>query len=576
MSNLLEQASLVMIPSGYAEDIVYSEIPLDGSGDLQLTRASNGTRVNSAGLVEVCPWNLIPNSQTFASWSKVQISGNTVTVTDNFTTAPNGTLTAAKVVFGTFDSTAQIYQDYTLSPTQVLNATLYAKVPSGTKQVNFGFFDGALKQQTKTLTTEWQRIEYTGSIDAGGIRACWLFGVGGASNVEVHLWGGQLNVGSTAKPYFPTTDRLNVPRLTYQNGGGGCPSLLLEKQSTNINTYSEDFSNVAYAKENATITTNQTTSPDGTTNADKLTDDGVNNFHIVYPNTLSITASRVTTSIYLKNNDIQFGAIQLATSIGGTYDTRFTIVVDLINGTITDTEQVGTPNATYSIENVGNQWYRLNLTCDHISGSVASVVAGSNSGTPSSFVFALPIYVGTGKSLFLWGMQVEASSYPTSYIPTTSSSATRVIDDCRKTGISSLIGQTEGTMFIDLNLTAWDSNSFYFGLYGGGNEIYFRCAGTGAIDFVHYFGATQAFITKSGLSLGRHKLAACYKNNDWAFYVDGILVGTDTSGTFSGTISQMVFGYTSISAYPPFQSVNQTILFPTRLTNAELASLTTI
>jgi hypothetical protein len=59
MSNLLEQASLVMIPSGYKEDVVYSEIPLDGSGDLQFTRSSNGTRVNSAGLVEVVPWNLV-------------------------------------------------------------------------------------------------------------------------------------------------------------------------------------------------------------------------------------------------------------------------------------------------------------------------------------------------------------------------------------------------------------------------------------------------------------------------------------------------------------------------------------
>jgi hypothetical protein len=53
MSNLLEQASLVLIPSGYKEDVVYSEIPLDGSGDMNLTRASNGTRINSAGLVEV-------------------------------------------------------------------------------------------------------------------------------------------------------------------------------------------------------------------------------------------------------------------------------------------------------------------------------------------------------------------------------------------------------------------------------------------------------------------------------------------------------------------------------------------
>ena len=152
MSDLLNKASLVVIPSGYKEDTVYSVVPSDGSGDLSFTRASNGTRINSAGLVEDCPWNLIENSQTFASWSKIQI-GNTVTVTDNFTTAPDGTQTAAKVVFATFDGTGQIYQDYTFSPTQNLTATLYAKVPSGTKVCNFGFYDGNVKNQQKTLTT---------------------------------------------------------------------------------------------------------------------------------------------------------------------------------------------------------------------------------------------------------------------------------------------------------------------------------------------------------------------------------------------------------------------------------------
>jgi len=549
MSTLLEQASLVLIPSGYKEDVVYSQIPTSGAGDLSFTRASNGTRINSAGLVEVCPWNLIPNSQTFASWAKVEIS-NTVTVTDNFVTAPNGTLTGAKVVFATFDGSGQIFQNYTVTPTQNFTATLYAKVPSGTKQAYFGFFDGSVKTQLKTLTTEWQRIEYTGSVTAGGVRACWFYGEGGASNVEVHLWGGQLNVGSTAKPYFPTTDRLNVPRLTYQNGGGGCPSLLLEKQSTNVETWSEDFSNVAWTKTNSSITANTTTSPDGTQNADKIIENSANGVHFVFNVGATISVAQ-TLSVYAKADTRTQLALQLGAS---------SVIYNLSSGTIVS-------GSGGTITSVGNGWYRCAITTTP--ANTNALIFTANGGTNS--------YQGDGTSgLFIWGAQLEAGAYPTTYIPTTSASATRVIDDCRKTGISSLIGQTEGTMFIDLNLTAWDSNSFYFGLYGGGNEIYFRCAGTGAIDFVHYFGATQAFITKSGLSLGRHKLAACYKNNDWAFYVDGILAGTDNSGTFSGTISEMVFGYTSISAYPPFQSVNQAILFPTRLTNAELASLTTI
>jgi hypothetical protein len=83
MSTLLEQASLVMIPSGYKEDVVYSQIPLDGSGDLSFTRSSNGTRVNSAGLVEVVSWNLFEYSQSFTNgvWVGVNASysGDTLT-----------------------------------------------------------------------------------------------------------------------------------------------------------------------------------------------------------------------------------------------------------------------------------------------------------------------------------------------------------------------------------------------------------------------------------------------------------------------------------------------------------------
>jgi hypothetical protein len=86
----------------------------------------------------------------------------------------------------------------------------------------------------------------------------------------VYVQNAQRNIGTTAKPYFPTTDRLNVPRLTYQNGGGGCPSLLLEKQSTNLVLWSEAFTNGVWATYNGTTTDNETISPDGTQNASKV------------------------------------------------------------------------------------------------------------------------------------------------------------------------------------------------------------------------------------------------------------------------------------------------------------------
>lgn len=533
MSDLLNSASLVMIPSGYKEDVVYSQIPTSGAGDLTFTRASNGTRVNNAGLVEVCPWNLIDNSQTFSSWSKVEI-GQTVTVTDNFVTAPNGTLTGAKVVFSQFSSTAQIFANYSLSPTQNLTATLYAKVPSGTRQAYFGFYDGSGKVELKTLTTEWQRIEYTGSVTAGSIRACWFYGDGGASNVEVHLWGGQLNIGSTAKPYFPTTDRLNVPRLTYQNGGGGCPSLLLEKQSTNLVYPSEDFSawNLYLG---ATISTNTTISPDGTQNADTL-NFGVSSASQLYSSQGTGTSATYTASIYAKSSSGKKFRIKFSTPSGDLFSSDFTTTSEWQRFTYTYTERI----------------YQIGISNES---------AG-----------------GTG-TIQIWGAQLEESSYPTSYIPTTSSSATRLADECYKTGISSLIGQTSGSVFLDFTVDTISGQTNFPVLWymkdGGSGERYVQLFPNGNLLYNEYDGVSIiAQITKSGLTVGRHKCAIAYAPNDMTFYVDGVQIGTDTSGTPSG-FSTFGFQYYA-SVYNSQQKVNQTVIFPTRLTNAELALLTTL
>ena len=84
--SLLNDASLVLIPSGYKEDKVYSIIPSDGSGDLDFVRGGSGTRINSLGQVENVCWNLFNDSEdfTFGTWSKVN-----ATVTGNTTVAPN-------------------------------------------------------------------------------------------------------------------------------------------------------------------------------------------------------------------------------------------------------------------------------------------------------------------------------------------------------------------------------------------------------------------------------------------------------------------------------------------------------
>ena len=571
MSNLLSQASLVMIPSGYKEDVVYSAIPTNGSGDLSFTRASNGTRVNSAGLVEVVAWNLVQQSETFdnVAWIK-----QFATVTANSTTAPNGTLTA-----DTFNVTATAYSSIYNNGALSLSLGIYTQgiyAKKGTKNYLY------ILDLTATSAKAWFNLDtgvvgtvasgYTATMESvgNGWYRCSLsqntsitpsyfhFGASDSDNSftpsssgNIYIWGAQLNIGSTAKPYFPTTDRLNVPRLTYQNGGGGCPSLLLEKQSTNVCLYSEQIDNASWDKVNGSggtapvVTANYGISPDGTQNADRVQlarTTAAGSYSYVYQ-TITLSASATyTVSVYLKSLS-------------------------------------GTPTISIALDGVGYD-HVVTMTTEWARYEV-EIVAGGSFDRAQLLLYQAVASTSLTADFLAWGFQVEQSSYPTSYIPTTSSSATRVADACSKTGISSLIGQTEGVIFVDWVYTKLDTSGIIpitIGL-NSSNHAYILIDGALRItfDFIESGGASGRIQTASGYAVEgtRYKMAFAYKANDFAAYINGQLIGTDSVGSVTG-LSELYFSYPYSAGYSFPNLINQVALFKTRLTNAELASLTTI
>ena len=411
MSTLLEQASLVLIPSGYKEDVVYSQIPTNGNGDLSFTRASNGTRINSAGLVEVVPWNLLQQSEALnTTWSDF---GTGVTVTANATTAPNGTSTADKLEFPTSTGSAQ----YVLG--QIVNVevgvpytfSFWAKAVSGTITNLVVRINGAEAVLGETITTEWQRFTKTltpttASDDTGFKNRNSVSGSGTAINV--YIWGAQLNIGSTANPYFPTTYRLNVPRLTYQNGGGGCPSLLLEKQSTNLALWSEDFTqsvwSLVFLVRNATA--NTAISPDGTQNADTIAD-SITTAEFGAGQLITATANTPqTTSIFVKANASNFAMLRF---YGNDIQKYYCVVVNLSTGVITKTQAGSSTSSTSSsITNMGNGWYRITATATMNTTDYYLIVNLVPSATPTIGDFGNSSYAGTGSnSIYVWGAQFE-------------------------------------------------------------------------------------------------------------------------------------------------------------------------
>ena len=350
----------------------------------------------------------------------------------------------------------------------------------------------------------------------------------------------------------------NIPRLDYL--GSTCPKLLLEPQRTNLVLYSQEFDNAGWTKTQLTIGANNAVSPDGTTNADKLQEiDGVTGNKQV-SQVFSQTAGAKSYSVFAKKSERS--DFSLVTSGGGIAGDTTTF--NLTNGSVT--------SGSGAITSYGNDWYRCTqffTTTDNTSVTVRTrlIFGGSTS------------YAGVGGyGLFVWGAQLEAGAYATSYIPTTTASVTRNADNCSKTGISSLIGQTEGTIFLELKIQSLNNNIFIITSAAGNevNRIQIYIDSSGRIGL--YRGdASVNIISSTSYAVGSTiKIAGVYKLNDFALYVNGIQVGTDTSGTAPVTPAVLYLAqYVDGGGYT-FHEFSKISLWKTRLTNQELVTLTTI
>jgi hypothetical protein len=320
----------------------------------------------------------------------------------------------------------------------------------------------------------------------------------------------------------------NVPRLDYTNGS--CPSILVEPQRTNLVLRSQEFNSSDWGAIDTTITANTTISPSGVQDAETMT---ISTSASRIFQTLTLGAGTYTASIYVK-------------SLSGTPTIEFRMVVD-------------GSDITQSIPTTSS-WVRHDFTF------TASVAV--------SF-FVIRGVSGTG-SVAIWGAQLEAGSYATSYIPTTSASVTRNADVISKTGISSLIGQTEGTFFVDAYIDELtDLNAWFLKENATFDTFVFLQRETSGIIAVGYYGsgALQARIeTGASQPIGRYKIAFGYKNNDFVLYINGTQIGTDTSGTVSGLMDYIDLHWTQTGK----NKQNTVALWKTRLTNTQLAQLTTI
>jgi hypothetical protein len=343
----------------------------------------------------------------------------------------------------------------------------------------------------------------------------------------------------------------------------------LEKQSTNLITYSEDLAQASWLVAQLTVTSNATTSPDGTQNADKIAINNGATGGYIYQSQSTTSSTIYTGSFFVKSAGIGF--TKFWSSVSGSYCNA---IINLSTGVITNGASPfpTIPTAT----NFGNGWWRVSYTETSGGGSVPIYVDGGSTSNGGDIT-------GNGTDgIYLWGAQVEASSYPTSYIPTTSSSATRIADACFKTGISSLIGQTEGVVFVDyvLNGQTNPNGSNIFNCEKNTTcSLFMAQQADGNFDAGLYVsGSLVGRIEAGSISVGqRVKVAYAYKSGSFVLYINGVQEGILSSTfTFPTTLDDIFLNDETYFNYPDAIKYNQVALFKTRLTNAELASLTTL
>lgn len=330
------------------------------------------------------------------------------------------------------------------------------------------------------------------------------------------------------------TSDTNLPRIDYTGGVG---HWLFEPQSSNVLPYSSDFS--YWDNNGAVITPNQAISPSGILNASLVAISSAGNR---FAEVVSTSGGTYTFSFYIKAKEGQ----------GGVWSSR--VIGD---STIVTNTQVN-----------DSSWTRVTQTF-------------TKTGSGSLIVY--PIYtIGTTTTLlnaYIWGAQLEQSSFATSIIPTNGevNGVTRLQDAAFGAGSSDLINSTEGVLYAEIAALAND----------GGLRLLQLSDGTNANRVSLYYDTTinriYSNVVVNSVSnplsgninvLNFTKVAVTWKQNDFGLWINGLKVGTDTSGSSfpNNTLNDLSFSLNGL--YNFFSKTKCVAVFKEALNNDELECLT--
>jgi hypothetical protein len=358
----------------------------------------------------------------------------------------------------------------------------------------------------------------------------------------------------------------NVPRLDYSNGS--CPSILVEPQRTNLLERSEEFDNASWSKLNTSVTSNSVVSPNGTITADKIIPSATSSFKEIYNDSTLTSGVVYTQTYYVKADGYRYIQI-LSPSVNiGTMYANF----DLQTATKTD----GT-SGYGSIQSVGNGWCKITATFTQLVTGIGRV---SISIIPNSNSARIVSWTANGTDgILVWGAQLESGSNATSYIPTTTASVTRNADVISKTGISSLIGQTEGTIYMEVNVNSINNSAgrLLYTIYNNSTNARIS-SGIGTNNKIDLFvtGPPNVQTFSQTISTGKLKLSVSYKNSNIFLTVNGVLATAITTLNVPVSMNSLMLGAVFNGTFQLGDGIDLFAHWKTALTDQECINLTTI
>jgi hypothetical protein len=403
--------SLFMIPSAVSSGKVHSVFPNSTDADFDFNRDSDATRVNSEGLIER------------VGYYGSELASQPINLTNDFIANSGGVIVDADT-FTTSGSSLDGIKSNTSVFSLTVGKTYKIDIQGNTTSSGF------------TL----------GNISASGNEYGSGFGVHTFVSQNTQLWIRQNTEGTTNITSLSvvevTGDRA---RLNYEIEGGLVntkPSLLLEPQSTNLVTYSEDFSQSYWTKSNTTINVNQSTSPDGTLNADSIVSSTANSAHYLRHTFVAVSANTPHTySFFIKANGYtKFGVRDNAQT--GAY-----LTYDLETESI-----INSASMTVVVNKLKDDWFKCSFTSTIGSNGVAGYAFYLLDDSYTTGYLNTYSYTGDGVSgFYIYGFQLEQQSYATSYIPTNGSTQTRAAETCNGAGTSSIFESSEGILYAEIS-----------------------------------------------------------------------------------------------------------------------------